>query len=85
MLFIVTLANISSYIKMTQKYLTYAEYSQNALADGNVEQAVRYAMEALPTQQNMFTPEYSSEAKKALADALGVYDLSDGFKQYKIL
>ncbi|MCI8806090.1 MAG: protein kinase [Clostridiales bacterium] len=72
-------------MEMTQKYLTYAEYSQNALADGNVEQAVRYAMEALPTQQNMFTPEYSSEAKKALADALGVYDLSDGFKQYKIL
>ena len=72
-------------MEMYQKYLTYVEYSQSALADGNIEQAISYAMEALPIDKNMFTPEYSSEAKKALTDALGVYDLSDGFKQYKIL
>lgn len=62
---------------------TLAEYAQNALASGDVKSAISYALEALPTQQDLFTPPYTAQAQKALTDALGVYDLSDGFKTQK--
>lgn len=53
--------------------LALAEYSSNALAEGDVSGAVRLALEALDAP---VTP----QAQKALTDALGVYDMSDGFK-----
>ncbi len=62
-----------------QKALTFAEASQNALQSENKELAVKCALEALP-EENLFTPKYTSQAKKALADSLGLYDLSDGYK-----
>ena len=68
-----------------QQALTFAEYSQNALEQGNVDEAVKYALEALPVNKTVFTPDYSEEARKALADAVGVYDLSDGFKPHHIV
>ena len=55
-----------------------AEYSANALRGGDADGAVENALQAL---NNATIP----EAQKALADALGVYDLSDGFKPYKAL
>ncbi|OUQ78568.1 WD40 repeat domain-containing serine/threonine-protein kinase [Flavonifractor sp. An100] len=57
-----------------------AEYSGNALASGDVAGAVDYALQALPDQNSILTPPYIPQAQRALADALGVYDLSDGFK-----
>ena len=57
-----------------------AEYSQNALAAGDVAGAVGYALQALPDQDSLLAPPYVPQAQRALADALGVYDLSDGFK-----
>lgn len=63
--------------------LTLAEYSQNALAAGNIEEAVKYALDALPEQKNILIPAYTSPAQKALADALNVYDVSDGFKEHR--
>lgn len=68
-----------------QKSLTLAEYSQNVLEEGNKELAVKYALDALPVDKSIFTPKYTSQAKKALADSLGVYDLADGFKTYDII
>lgn len=65
-----------------QKSLTLSEYSQNSLDKGDVDSAIKYALEALPAKRGLFTPDYTSQAKKALADSLGVYDLSDGFKAY---
>ncbi len=68
-----------------QKALTLAEYSQNALDDGNIDMAVEYALEALPQKKSLFIPEYTAQAKKALSDALGVYDLSDGYKPQHVI
>lgn len=64
-----------------QRSLTLSEYSQNALDTGDIDSAIKYALEALPSK-SLFAPAYTSQAKKALADSLGVYDLADGFKAY---
>ena len=67
-----------------QKALTLSEYSTDALAKGNVSQAVNLAMQAIPTGKSIFEAPVTAQAKKALADALGVYDLSDGFKSHGV-
>ncbi len=72
-------------MEMTQKSLTLAEYSQNALAGGDTVQAIRYALDALPTEKGIFVPKHTSSAKKALTDSLGIYDLDDGFKNHCVL
>lgn len=65
--------------------LKLAEYSENALEEGNIGQAVQYALEAIPEKTGLLTPSAGSEAQKALADALGVYDLADGFKKRDVV
>lgn len=59
--------------RQAQEALTLAEYSANALMDGNVSGAIDEALTSLDIS-------YTPQAQKALTDALGVYDLSDGFK-----
>lgn len=68
-----------------QKSLTLAEYAQNELQAGDPHAAISYALEALPEEKGIFVTEYTSAAKKALADASGVYDLSDGFKRSAVV
>ena len=53
-----------------------AEHSLSTLRDGNVSAAIGYALQALSIS-------HIAEAQRALADALGVYDLSDGFKNHR--
>ncbi len=65
-----------------QNAYALAEYSENALQDGNVPQAVQFAMDALTMTPGLMDPPNTPQAQKALTDALGVYDLSDGFKAY---
>jgi len=72
-------------METTQKCLTLAEYSRNALEAGDPETAVKYALDALPDPKSIFTPPYTVQAQKALADSLGVYDLSDGYKPHHIV
>lgn len=72
-------------MEMTQKSLALAEYSQNSLESGDPVSAMKIALEALPQQNSIFVPGYSAQAKKALADASGVYDLSDGFKSHSVV
>lgn len=54
--------------------------SESAYQNGDVPLSVDYALEALSTE----TP-YAAQAQKALTDALGVYDLSDGFHSHLAL
>lgn len=70
-------------MQLTESRLKLAEYSQNALSDGDTAKAVQYALDALPQNGEFFGPQYIAKAQSALADALGVYDLSDGFKTHK--
>jgi serine/threonine protein kinase len=72
-------------IGQVQSSLATAEYSENALRAGDVSGAVRLALQALPDEGSTFAPPYTAEAQKALADALGIYDLSDGFKSHQVL
>lgn len=67
-------------LEKTQEALTLAEYSANHLADGDMSGAIEYALKALPEEKSIFVPPVTAQAQKALTDALGVYDLSDGFK-----
>ena len=59
-----------------------AEYSADALRQGDVEQAITYALEALPEKRGLLDPPYVPQAQWALTNALGVYDLSDGYKPH---
>lgn len=72
-------------MEITENWKKLAEYSGNALQEGDVEAAVRYAVQALPETKSIVRPTYIAEAQKALADALGVYDLADGYKAYGTL
>lgn len=79
------LGGACSFTGMRQKQnyetaLKLASYSQASLADGNKEQAVRQAIQAVHTGTGICKAPVPAEAKKSLADALGVYDLNDGFK-----
>lgn len=58
--------------------LSAVRSSEGAYQDGDMLSAIHYALAALETD----TP-YKSQAQKALTDALGVYNLSDGFKTYR--
>lgn len=67
-------------MQTTEKWLKLAEYSQNALTAGDLEAAVDYAVQAVPMRSDLLTPAAVAQGQRALADALGVYDLADGYK-----
>lgn len=69
-------------MQVVERWLKLSEYSQNAFDEGDVSTAVDYALQAIPTKSGILTPSYLPQAQKALTDALGVYDLSDGYKAY---
>ncbi len=70
-------------MQITESWLKLAEYSQNALSNGDTTLALDYALSALPEKSGLITPPALPEVQLALTNALGVYDLSDGFKEYK--
>ena len=68
-----------------QQALTYAEYSAEALRKGDVTQAVVQAMNAMPEEKNIFDAPVTAEARLALTNALGVYDLDDGYSDKDVI
>ena len=67
-------------MEQKQRALALSQYSENALSEGDVVKAVDMAMLAIPKKNSILEGVVTPQAKKALTDALGVYDLSDGFK-----
>lgn len=67
-----------------QEAYALAAKSADALRNGDRDGAVAYALEAAPAEGGL-NRIYIPQAQKALADALGVYDLSDGFKAHKAI
>ena len=70
-------------LKRMQTYESWqklAGYAEDALQKGDTEQAISCALQAFPQKTNLFLPESPAESQKALTAALGVYDLSDGYK-----
>lgn len=72
-------------IQVVESWLKLAEYSQNALDEGDSIAAIEFALQALPNKTGLFTPTHIAKAQEALTNALGVYDLSDGFKKHKVV
>ncbi|WP_270810921.1 WD40 repeat domain-containing serine/threonine protein kinase [Hungatella effluvii] len=72
-------------LEQLQTARALAEYSANQLAVGDVSGAVELALQAIPAGKNMLEAPVTAQAQKALTDALGVYDLSDGFKNLDTL
>ena len=72
-------------MQITAEVMAFVESSQKAYIKGDVSGAILMALKAIPEKSGLFTPPVSSEAKKALTDALGVYDMSDGFKAHQTL
>lgn len=70
-------------MQASENALKLAEYSFNSMAAGDPETALEQALQALPVKKTIFTPEPCAQAQRALANALGVYDLSDGFRAHK--
>lgn len=72
-------------MQTTENWLKNAEYAQNMRQDGDIEAAIQYALKGLPDKNNLLTPFPVPEIQKALTDAVGVYELSDGYKPYGTL
>ena len=70
-------------IQARESALKLTEYSRDSLARGKTDKAVEYALEALSQKGGIFSPAPSAKARLALTDALGVYNLSEGYKPYK--
>ena len=72
-------------MEQEKEALALAEYSAGKLREGDVLGAVRLAMEAIPEGSSIFEGRVMPQAVKALTDALGVYDLADGFKEQAMI
>lgn len=71
-------------MKQSENYqtaLTYAGYSRSAMEEGDIPKAVAQAMQSLDTGEGLLKAPVPAQAQKALSDALGVYELSDGYKE----
>lgn len=66
--------------EMAEQALSAVSGSESAYRSGDIPEAVRLAMDALTLESP-----YEAPAQKALTDALGVYDLSDGFRPARTL
>lgn len=72
-------------MQVTERSQKLAEYSENATAEGDIDSALQYALDAIPEKVNLLTPKTSPEVQKALTDAVGIYDLKDGFRKSGVI
>ncbi len=69
-------------MQVAESWLKYTEYAKNALETGDVGQARKDIQQALTAANGgLLEPRIRSETRRVMADVLGVYDLSDGYKQ----
>lgn len=81
------LGGISSFtgmkqLEQLQTALTKAEYSDNALAQGDIQRAIQMALQGLPKQEWLRKTPEAARIQTALTSALGVYELADGFQAF---
>ncbi|MDO5407859.1 MAG: WD40 repeat domain-containing serine/threonine protein kinase [Eubacteriales bacterium] len=72
-------------MQTTEQWLKLAEYSRQALAQGDPEAAIQYALQALPVEKTSLEPEDVPEVQRTLTKALGVYELKDGYRGHGTL
>ncbi|MBS6722584.1 MAG: protein kinase [Clostridiales bacterium] len=69
-------------MKDMETWLNTAQHSEKALEEGNRDQAVTLALEAIPSGTGPFYQPCMPQVQKALTDALGCYDLSDTYYSF---
>lgn len=62
-----------------------AEKSASLLEKGDVSSAIESALSVLLKKHDIFNPKSVSPAIKALTDATGVYDVTEGFRKYALV
>lgn len=67
-------------LEQIQNAKVLSEQALDELDAGNVTGALEKAMQAIPRKGNIFQGAVTSEAQYALTEALGVYQLEDGFQ-----
>ncbi len=67
-------------LEQRQEALALAEYSATELEQGNVTKALQQALQAIPDANNIWAAPVTAQAQKALTDALGVYNLAEGYQ-----
>lgn len=67
-------------LEQRQEALTLAEYSAKELEQGNVTKALQQALQAIPRTNSIWKAPVTAQAQKALTDALGVYNLAEGYQ-----
>lgn len=72
-------------MEQRQNAYTLAEYSENALQQEDITEAINYALRALEKTKGILAGGNIPQVQKALTDALKVYDLSDGFQAEGII
>ncbi len=72
-------------LKLQNQSYVLAEYATGALKDGDPDTAQLLAINALPADLEKPERPMVMAAEKALSDALGVYDVSGGFKPHKAI
>ena len=72
-------------MQMMERWLNLAEYSQKVLDSGDAKTAIDSSMQILSDSSGQFMPEHVPGIQQTLTEALGVYDLSDGYKTYRTL
>lgn len=70
-------------METTENWLKLAEYAKTALSNGDATLAIDYALAALPEKTTVLEPAYTAEAQRVLSEALGVYDLADGYQMHR--
>ncbi len=71
-----------------EKQMRLAQYANDAYEQGDTLSALEYSLEAADSNTGIMSilqPELSAQVQSALAQAAGVYDLSDGYKSYKTI
>lgn len=66
-----------------ESWLNHTEASQKVLDQGDAETAAKNTLEILSKSTDQLIPEHVPGVQNVLTEALGVYDLSDGYKRYK--
>ena len=76
-------ADEESLKKEIEQAKNYSNESEKALANGEKQNAILLALKALPGETSSYLLSDIPEAMLALSNALGIYDLSDGFKAHQ--
>jgi hypothetical protein len=72
-------------LKLENQSYVLSEYAAEELADGDPDTAALLALAALPADSENPERPFVPAAERALADALGVYDLRDGYRPHRAL